>query len=66
MNQWRTKLDDKSAKYIFIGDDVRSKVYKLFDLNIFKLYVSRDVKFDEECIWNWNINMKEIKEDEEA
>lgn len=38
----RTRLDDKSAKYIFIRYDAKSKAYKLFDPNTFKLYVSRD------------------------
>uniref|UniRef100_A0A803Q910 Retroviral polymerase SH3-like domain-containing protein n=1 Tax=Cannabis sativa TaxID=3483 RepID=A0A803Q910_CANSA len=53
-NQKRTKLDDRSEKYIFIGYDLRSKGYKLYNPITDKTITSRDVKFDEEDSWNWN------------
>ena len=34
-------------------------------IQILSNYVSREVEFDEDT-WNWNINIKEIKEDKEA
>ena len=43
----RTKLDDKSKKFVFIGYDEKFKGYKLFDPTNNKLIVSRDVQFDE-------------------
>uniref|UniRef100_A0A803P9Z5 GAG-pre-integrase domain-containing protein n=1 Tax=Cannabis sativa TaxID=3483 RepID=A0A803P9Z5_CANSA len=53
-DQKRTKLDDKSEKYIFIGYDSRSKGYKLYNLITSKTIINRDVKFDEEDSWDWN------------
>jgi hypothetical protein len=48
----RTKLDDKSKKYIFIGYDEKSKAYKLYDSIKKKLVVSRDVEVNEETHWD--------------
>ena len=42
----RTKLDDKSEKYVFVGYDSRSKGYKLYNPNSRKIVISRDVEFD--------------------
>jgi transposase InsO family protein len=50
----RTKLDDKSKKYIFIGYDEKSKAYKLYDPIEKKFVVSRDVVVNEEAHWDWN------------
>ena len=47
-NEQKSKLDDKSQKYIFIGYDANSKGYKLYNPNIGKTIISRDVIFDEE------------------
>ena len=43
----RRKLDAKSIKCIFIGYCDNQKVYKLFDPNTHRLFVSRDVVFHE-------------------
>jgi hypothetical protein len=43
----RSKLDDKSKRYIFIGYDSSSKCYKLDNPNFGKIVISRDVEFDE-------------------
>ena len=49
----RSKLDDKSQKYIFISYDANSKGYKLYNPNIRKTIISQDVIFDEEGEWDW-------------
>ncbi|KAM1480368.1 hypothetical protein ACFX2I_027521 [Malus domestica] len=52
-NEKRTKLDDKSEKFIFIGYDSNSKGYKLYNPNNGKMVISRDVTFDEEGEWDF-------------
>ena len=51
--QKRSKLDDRSEKYVFIGYDSRSKGYKLYNPSNGKVISSRDVVFDEESTWDW-------------
>ncbi|KAK4435048.1 hypothetical protein Salat_0668000 [Sesamum alatum] len=53
-DQKRTKLDDKSASYVFIGYDQSSKGYKLYNPSNEKIGISHDVEFDEEGVWEWN------------
>jgi len=48
--QWKN-LDGKSVKYIFIGYSKISKDYRCFDPLTNKIYVSRDVIFDEGGIY---------------
>ncbi|KAA0039326.1 copia-type polyprotein [Cucumis melo var. makuwa] len=60
-DQKRSKLDDKSEKYIFVGYDVSSKGYKLYNPVTKKMIVSRDVVFDEEASWNWNDEPEDYK-----
>ena len=50
--QERSKLDDKSKKYVFIGYDPSSKGYKLYNSSTRKVIISWDVEFDEEGIWD--------------
>ncbi|KAL0451614.1 UNVERIFIED_CONTAM: Retrovirus-related Pol polyprotein from transposon TNT 1-94 [Sesamum latifolium] len=57
-HQKRTKLDDKSARYVFIGYDQNSKGYKLYNPSNGKIEISRDVEFDEEGVWEWNDQKK--------
>ncbi|KAG7553295.1 hypothetical protein ISN45_Aa06g038290 [Arabidopsis thaliana x Arabidopsis arenosa] len=52
----RSKLDDKSEKYIFIGYDNNSKGYKLYNPDTKKTIISRNVVFDEEGEWDWKSN----------
>ncbi|KAG6413921.1 hypothetical protein SASPL_126636 [Salvia splendens] len=47
-DQTRSKLDDKSKPFIFIGYDSNTKGYKLYDPTSQKTMTSRDVEFDEE------------------
>jgi hypothetical protein len=43
----RIKLDDKSKKCIFVGYDDKRMGYKLYNLIIKKVIMSRDVIFEE-------------------
>jgi hypothetical protein len=58
-DQERSKLDDKSKRYIFIGYDSSSKGYKLYNPNSSKIVISRDVEFDEEDFWEWSTQEEE-------
>ncbi|XP_070036123.1 uncharacterized protein [Nicotiana tomentosiformis] len=49
----RAKLDDRSVKHVFVGYDMSSKGYQLYNPSSGKIVVSRDVEFDEELAWNW-------------
>ncbi|KAL5784111.1 hypothetical protein ACOSQ2_006503 [Xanthoceras sorbifolium] len=55
----RKKLDDKDEKCIFLGVSYQSKAYKLYNPITKKIVISRDVVFDEERTWSWNINTVE-------
>ena len=55
-DQIRTKLDDKSKKMIFMGYDQKSKGYKLYNPNKGKTMISRNVKFDEERVWDSKVD----------
>ena len=54
----RKKLDDRGEKCNFIRYSEHSKAYKLYNPIINKVIISRDVIFDEDTIWNWNIEEK--------
>ena len=56
----RDKLDQKADIGIFVGYSSISKGYRVFNLKTKKLIVSRDIKFDEEAIWNWEKEEKEV------
>nr|XP_048328550.1 uncharacterized protein LOC125422126 [Ziziphus jujuba var. spinosa] len=49
----RSKLDEKSEKYVFIGYDINFKGYKLYNPKFGKIVISQDVIFSEEEEWNW-------------
>ena len=59
--QQRTKLEDRSKKYVFIGYNEKTKAYRLFNPIIKKVIMSRDVQVDEESEWKWNNSEKESK-----
>ncbi|PWA61635.1 hypothetical protein CTI12_AA371330 [Artemisia annua] len=58
-SQRRSKLDDRSEKYVFVGYDKQSKGYKLYNPITRKVVVSRDVEFHEEEAWDWSIKENE-------
>jgi len=56
----RSKLDSKSKKCIFIGFKKEVKGYKLWDLVLEKVVISRDVVFDEKSM------LKAFKKEDES
>ncbi|WRX28885.1 Reverse transcriptase [Theobroma cacao] len=44
---------DEDAKVVLVGYNEVSKGYRLYDLELKKVFVSRDVMFDEGQSWNW-------------
>ena len=54
-DQKRQKLDDKSEKYVFISYDSSLKGCKLYNPSNGKVILSKDVVFDEESTWDWNV-----------
>ncbi|KAJ4717099.1 Retrovirus-related Pol polyprotein from transposon TNT 1-94 [Melia azedarach] len=56
----RTKLDDKSESFIFIGYDSSSKGYKLYNPNSKTIVISRDVIFDEEGEWDFGADVDDF------
>ncbi|KAL0410575.1 UNVERIFIED_CONTAM: Retrovirus-related Pol polyprotein from transposon TNT 1-94 [Sesamum latifolium] len=59
-HQKRTKLDDKSARYVFIGYDQNSKGYKLYNPSNGKIEISRDVDLMKKVFGNGMIKTKMI------
>ena len=57
-DQRRTKLEDKSKRYIFIGYDEKTKGYKLLDPISKMVMVSCDVRVNEASEWDWNNSTK--------
>nr|KAJ0217724.1 hypothetical protein LSAT_V11C300103190 [Lactuca sativa] len=47
------KLEDRSMPLVHLGIEKGSKAYRLLDPNSGKVYVSRDVVFEEERNWVW-------------
>ncbi|KAI3523596.1 hypothetical protein L1887_01838 [Cichorium endivia] len=52
------KLDERSIKLVHLGVEKGTKAYRLLDPNSGKMYVSRDVVFDEQQNWIWEKNAK--------
>ncbi|KAL5767185.1 hypothetical protein ACOSQ2_013968 [Xanthoceras sorbifolium] len=57
LDEKRKKLDDKGEKCIFLSVSKQSKAYKLYNPKTKKIFISRDVVFDEEKFWPWNYNI---------
>ena len=47
----RSKLDHKSLRTVFVGYEINTKGYRLFDPVKRRIHVSRDVVFDESIMW---------------
>ena len=56
-----SKLDDKFEKCIFVGYSESSKAYKLYNPITKKIIISKDLKFNEEESWDWDIHEKKQK-----
>ncbi|XP_022570911.2 uncharacterized protein LOC106407057 [Brassica napus] len=48
------KLDSRSRTLVHLGTEPGSKAYRLFDPTQQRIYVSRDVVFEENKTWEWN------------
>ena len=55
----RSKLDPKSKCYVFIGYDYAVKGYRLWDPSSRKIFISRDVTFDEYSLLKSNVGKVE-------
>ncbi|GKV32736.1 hypothetical protein SLEP1_g41320 [Rubroshorea leprosula] len=58
-DQKRSKLDDKGEKCIFLGVNDQSKAYRLYNPLTKKVFISRDVVFDEASTWSWTEKPKQ-------
>ncbi|GJW76447.1 ribonuclease H-like domain, reverse transcriptase, RNA-dependent DNA polymerase [Tanacetum coccineum] len=63
-SQRLTKLDDRSSRMVYLGNEQGSKAYRLFDPTPQKICVSRDVKFKENETWDWKEYMSKHINDE--
>jgi hypothetical protein len=51
----RGKLDERAEKGIFVGYATKSKGYRIFNLSAAKVQISRNVHFDENSCWKWDL-----------
>ena len=49
------KLDDRSQKMVCFGVEDGTKAHRLYDPQHEKIYVSRDIIFEEEKKWDWSV-----------
>nr|GEX91741.1 ribonuclease H-like domain, reverse transcriptase, RNA-dependent DNA polymerase [Tanacetum cinerariifolium] len=64
-SQRLTKLDDRSSRMVYLGNEQGSKAYQLFDPTTQKICVSRDVKFKENETWDWKEYINDLYENTE-
>ena len=50
------KLNDRSIPMVYLGVEDDSKAHRLFNPHKGAIHVSRDVIFDENVQWNWNVD----------
>lgn len=55
LDETRNKLDDKSEKLVFNEYAKNSKDYKFYNPLNGKIIISRNVDFDEDDFWEWNV-----------
>jgi hypothetical protein len=51
--EMRNKFEDKVEKYVFVGNNTKSKGYRLFSLKRNKVIESPEVIFSEKDKWDW-------------
>nr|GEW78931.1 ribonuclease H-like domain, reverse transcriptase, RNA-dependent DNA polymerase [Tanacetum cinerariifolium] len=56
-SQHLTKLDDRSSRMVYLGNEQVSKAYRLFDPTTQRICVSKDMKFKENETWDWKEHM---------
>ncbi|RVX19280.1 Retrovirus-related Pol polyprotein from transposon TNT 1-94 [Vitis vinifera] len=54
-NRTRGKLDERAKKGVFVGYATESRGYRIYSLSRMKIVISRDVHFDENSYWNWDL-----------
>ncbi|GKC38160.1 zinc finger, CCHC-type containing protein, partial [Tanacetum coccineum] len=52
------KLDERSKRLVHLGVEKGTKAYRLVDPDTGKMYVSRDVIFEEQQSWVWEKSLK--------
>ncbi|RVW23197.1 Retrovirus-related Pol polyprotein from transposon TNT 1-94 [Vitis vinifera] len=57
--EMRTKLDNRSITCVILGVSEESKGYMLFDPIAKRVVVSRDIIFEEEKQWDWDVSYEE-------
>lgn len=60
------KLDDRSVPVINLGKEPGTKGYRLYDSSSCKIYISRDVRFEEEKGWPWIIEKESESQQQES
>ncbi|RVW12561.1 Retrovirus-related Pol polyprotein from transposon TNT 1-94 [Vitis vinifera] len=51
----RGKLDERAKKCVFVGFAAESRGYRIYSLSKMKIMISREVHFDENSYWNWDL-----------
>ncbi|WJZ90611.1 hypothetical protein VitviT2T_009742 [Vitis vinifera] len=51
----RGKLDERAQKCVFVGFAAESRGYRIYSLSKMKIMISREVHFDENSYWNWDL-----------
>ncbi|KAL6312714.1 hypothetical protein AAG906_024672 [Vitis piasezkii] len=51
----RGKLDERAKKCVFVGFAAESRGYRIYSLSKMKIVISREVHFDENSYWNWDL-----------
>ena len=62
----RTKLEEKSEKFIFIGYSHQSKAYRLYNPTKKTVVISRNVEFNEKAQWEWKENSDDRRRGEKT
>lgn len=57
------KLDDRSKAVVYLGNERGIKAHRLYDPDIDKNFVSRNVVFDEGKSWDWEREEKHTRDD---
>jgi hypothetical protein len=55
-----SKLSDRALPVVFLGYETGSKAYRVLDPVKHRLYITRDVVFEEDRKWNWENKGDEI------
>jgi hypothetical protein len=51
----KRKLDERAEKGILVGYVTKSKGYRIYNLKAAKIQISRDMHFNENSYWNWDL-----------